>query len=61
MTYKHIVTLEARLTIQTEEKMSLEELENILHELEYEVTSEYGIVTISNIDTEIASYNKSVK
>lgn len=61
MAYKHIVTLEARLTIQTEEKMSLEELENILHELEYEVTSEYGSVTVSNIDTDFISYNKSIK
>ena len=59
--YKHTVMLQSVLTIQTEEEMSLEELENVVNELDYEVTSEYGSVRIVSSETDFISYNKSIK
>lgn len=49
------------ITVTTEETMSLEELENIIHELDYEVTSEYGGVIVSDSEADVIMYNKAVK
>ena len=60
--YKHVAVLEMRLEIETEDSLSAEELEEMLHEIDYEFSSDYGNITTQIIkESSILQSNRIVK
>jgi hypothetical protein len=59
--YKHVAVLTVRVTIETEESMSAEELEEIIHTLDYEFSSEYAKISTVVEDAHTISSNRAVK
>lgn len=60
--YKHSVLLEMRIVIETDESLSSEELEEIMYELDYEFSSDYGNVTTQLIEeSSVTQTNRLVK
>lgn len=60
--YKHSVLLEMKIVIETEESLSSEELEEMIHELDYEFSSDYGNVTTQLIEeSSVTQTNRLVK
>lgn len=60
--YKHSVLLEMKIVIETEESLSSEELEEIMYELDYEFSSDYGNVTTQLIEeSSVTQTNRLVK
>jgi hypothetical protein len=60
--YKHSVLLEMKIVIETEESLSSEELEEMMHELDYEFSSDYGNVTTQLIEeSSVTQTNRLVK
>lgn len=60
--YKHVAVLEIRLEIETGETLSAEELEELMHELDYEFSSDYGNITTQIIkESSILQSNRLVK
>lgn len=60
--YKHSVLLEMKIVIETEESLSSEELEELMYELDYEFSSDYGNVTTQLIEeSSVTQTNRLVK
>lgn len=59
MSYNHTIALTVLVKISTDEKMRLDEIENIVHELDYEFNSDYGYVASHIEEVEILSHNRT--
>jgi hypothetical protein len=59
--YKHSAVLEVRIMIETEESLTSDELEEMLHEIDYEFSSEYGTVTTRIEESSFTQMNRLVK
>jgi hypothetical protein len=59
--YKHVAVLEVRLSIETEDSLSAEELEELLHSLDYEFSSDYGAVSTQIEEGSFTSMNRAIK
>lgn len=59
--YKHTVFVTVRLSIETEDSLSAEELEELIHEIDYEFSSDYGTVSTLIEDPSFVSMNRIVK
>jgi hypothetical protein len=59
--YKHTAFVTVRLSIETEDSLSAEELEELIHSLDYEFSSDYGVVSTLIEDANIISTNRVVK
>lgn len=59
--YKHSAVLEVRIMIETEESLTSDELEEMLHEIDYEFSSEYGSVTTRIEESSFTQMNRLVK
>lgn len=59
--YKHTLVLEARLNIETEDTLTAEELEELVHSLDYEFSSDYATITTRIEDADFISTNRIVK
>lgn len=59
--YKHTAFVTVRLSIETEDSLSAEELEELVHEIDYEFSSDYGTVSTSIEDTDFISTNRVAK
>ena len=58
--YKNVVRLEIVLSVESEDTLSTEELENLVSELDYEFSSEYGQITTRIEEAYYASFNKLI-
>lgn len=59
--YKHVAVLEVRLSIETEDSLSAEELEELIYSMDYEFSSDYGTISTNIEDTHFISTNRVVK
>ena len=59
--YKHTTNVTVKLAIVTEDRMSAEELEEVINEIEYEFAGQYGTVSTVFEDAEVISTNRAVK
>lgn len=59
--YKHVAFVTVRLSIETEDSLSAEELEELIHAIDYEFSSDYGTVNTSIEDADFISTNRAIK
>jgi hypothetical protein len=59
--YKHVALLNVVLSIETEEALSAEELEELIHSLDYEFSSDYAKCSTIIEDTHFTSTNRKTK
>jgi len=59
--YKHTTMLTVRLNLETEEPLSAEELEELIHSLDYEFSSDYAKCSTQIEDADFISTNRALK
>jgi hypothetical protein len=59
--YKHVAFITVRLSLETDETLSAEELEELLHSLDYEFSSDYAKCSTVIEDVEFISTNRALK
>jgi hypothetical protein len=60
MSYKHTISLNIILTLETSEKLDPDELEVVVQELNYNFESDYGWSATIIDDFEILSHNRKI-
>lgn len=58
--YSHTATLNVRLKITTEDALSAEELEELIHSLDYEFSSDYASVSTLIEDADFTTTNRLI-
>jgi hypothetical protein len=59
--YKHSAMISVRLNLETEDSLSAEELEELIHSLDYEFSSDYAKCSTMIEDANFISTNKAIK
>jgi hypothetical protein len=59
--YKHVSMITVRLSLETEEPLSAEELEELIHSLDYEFSSDYAKCSTQIEDADFIITNRVLK
>jgi len=59
--YKHVAFVTVKLSLETEEPLSAEELEELIHSLDYEFSSDYAKCSTQIEDADFVSTNRAQK
>lgn len=59
--YKHAAMITVRVALETDETLSAEELEELVHEIDYEFSSDYAQCATALEDVDFVSTNRVVK
>ena len=59
--YKHSAMISVRLNLETEDSLSAEELEELIHSLDYEFSSDYAKCSTIIEDANFISMNRAIK
>jgi hypothetical protein len=59
--YKHVALVTVRLSLETEDSLSAEELEELIHSLDYEFSSDYAKCSTVIEDADFISTNRALK
>lgn len=59
--YKHVALVTVRLSLETEDSLSAEELEELIHSIDYEFSSDYAKCSTTIEDADFISTNRVIK